>query len=478
MMKQSGINALTPIDRFGYFATLIAIFLAVGSVIVAPFSAIRWSRIPFPGYIVEQTLVISDTTGARWSGAEWGLHYPMRVVTLNGEPVKNATDYYQRLLSLQTGEHISIRVRDQDGVSKAYDDLELSRFPTRDLVRLFWLPYFVGLIYLFLGLSIFRLRGKQVAGRAFAYFCACASIVNVLIFNIWTSHSGTAIWTLAVAQLGGALIGLSVLLPKEIPSVLGRAWVRGLAYGVSMLLALWGLVKIYDWQDPWGYVLAWRDSYLYAALGITIFILVMIWRLRGGLSAVERQQVRIILGGGVLAFTPVGVWFALTLFVSIPFNPLVFSLVLLIFPISIAFAMVRYRLWDFDLVIRRTIIYTTLTILLVLIYLLVVIGLGNLFDRYFHGSNLFNVLATLLIVAIFTPLRKFVQLIVDQRFYRTNYKAEQIVQEFTVTLRAQVDLDQLSDDLVRVTQEILHPEFISLWAPESGNRNQNGGNDV
>jgi hypothetical protein len=458
------------VAKFSRFGTLMGFLLALIAVLIAPVTALRWSARPFPGILTEQTLVIPGVVGKDWTGLKLGLHYPMRITHLDGFTIHDPAEYARFFTAAHIGQIISVTTIQPDGNTEYFPAVELIQFPAQDLLRLFWLSYLVGLVYLFLGIWIYRLRGETAGGRAFAYFCACAAIVNTLIFNVWTDHTGTLIWTFAVAQLGGAAIGLSVLVPEEIPSMMGKTWVRIVAYGISLTLAVWGMAMVYNLQKPWGYIVPWGYSYLYAAIGIIIFILSMILRLRTEISPVARQQVRIILLGGVLAFTPIGIWFLSQYFVDITFNPLLFSLILLIFPASIAIAMVRYRMWEFDLAIRRTIIYTTLTLLLVLTYLLLVIGLDRVFDRYLGESNLFNVVATLVIVAIFTPLRKFVQRMVDKRLYKRSYQAAEMIHEFEEKLRSQVDLDQLSEDLVHVIQETMHPETISLWVPKENRR--------
>ncbi len=341
--------------------------------------------------------------------------------------------------------------------------------------RLFWLPYLIGLVYLFLGMWVYRLRGGTGAGRAFAYFSTCAGMVSALIFAIWTSHIGTPVWTLAVAQLGGAIIGLSVFFPVA-AAISQRIWVRGLAYGFSFLLAGWGLILIYDLERPWAYVLPWLYSYLYVALGIAIFITSMILRLRLPLPLLARQQVRMILWGAVIAFTPIGIWFALQAFINTSFNPLLLTPLLLIFPMSIAFSMLRYRLWEFDLVIRRTIIYTALTLALVVVYFLFVIGMDAVFDRFWGHNNFINVSATLLIVIIYTPFRRAVQRFVDHHWYNRYQQKEEIIQDFVIRLRTQVDLGQLSDDLIGVIERTMQPDKVLFWVPKT--QRKIGGKDV
>ncbi|HZD56602.1 MAG TPA: hypothetical protein VE136_07765 [Anaerolineales bacterium] len=140
------------------------------------------------------------------------------------------------------------------------------------------------------------------------------------------------------------------------------------------------------------------------------------------------------------------------------------SMALLLFPISFAIAVLRYRLWDIDVLIRRTLIYLCLTVSLILIYFSSVVFF-QVFLRTFTGqtSSLAVVISTLAIAALFNPLRGGVQNEIDRRFYRRKYDAEKTLAAFSVTLRDEVDLRTLSEDLLAVVKETMQPESVSLW---------------
>lgn len=134
-------------------------------------------------------------------------------------------------------------------------------------------------------------------------------------------------------------------------------------------------------------------------------------------------------------------------------------------PVAIGIAVVRYRLWDIDVVIRRTTQYAMVTGLLGLIYFGSVIVLQRILDRAFglSSSNAAIVLSTLLIAALFTPVRRRVQDLIDHRFYRRKYDAEKVLTRFAATVRDETDLDELTAELVRVIQETMQPEHVSIW---------------
>jgi hypothetical protein len=143
-----------------------------------------------------------------------------------------------------------------------------------------------------------------------------------------------------------------------------------------------------------------------------------------------------------------------------------YFLALMIIPLAIAFSILRYRLWDIDLIIKRTLVYGILTGLLALIYFGCVFILQNLV-RGLTGqvgqSPLIIVASTLAIAALFQPLRRRIQKIIDRRFYRRKYDAARTLAAFSETLRNEVDVNQLREHLVEVVQETMQPTHISLW---------------
>jgi len=126
--------------------------------------------------------------------------------------------------------------------------------------------------------------------------------------------------------------------------------------------------------------------------------------------------------------------------------------------------MLRYRLWDVDVLINKALVYSLLTGISVALYAGCIIALEALFGELFHQtSEVALVISTLLIYALFQPLRKRIQQVIDRRFYRRKYDAARTLAAFSATLRNEVDLDQLREQLIAVVQETMQPTHISLW---------------
>ena len=140
-------------------------------------------------------------------------------------------------------------------------------------------------------------------------------------------------------------------------------------------------------------------------------------------------------------------------------------------PVVVGIAVLKYRLYDVDLLINRTLVYGGLTGALVLVYLGGVTSMQYVFRASTGGdSQLAVVASTLVIAALFNPLRRRVQAFVDRRFYRKKYDAARILERFSARLRDETDLNHLGEDLVGVTRETVQPTHASVWLRERGER--------
>jgi hypothetical protein len=144
-----------------------------------------------------------------------------------------------------------------------------------------------------------------------------------------------------------------------------------------------------------------------------------------------------------------------------------FAVSIALFPLAIAVAIFRYRLYDIDVIINRALVYGVLTASLALVYVGGVVGLQRLLSPLFGESNqLAVVVSTLAIAALFNPLRRRIQSFIDRRFYRHKYDARKTLESFAARLRQETDLDDLGADLVSVVSETMQPAHVALWLRE------------
>jgi hypothetical protein len=146
-------------------------------------------------------------------------------------------------------------------------------------------------------------------------------------------------------------------------------------------------------------------------------------------------------------------------------------------PVAVGFAVLRYRLYEIDLLINRTLVYSSLTAMLIALYFGVIVVLQRVFVFLTsQQSTLAVVASTLLIAALFTPLRRRIQSFIDRRFYRRKYDARKTLETFSAQLRDETDLDSLSSDLVGVVAETMQPTHVSLWLrPDTAPKGEQAG---
>jgi hypothetical protein len=198
---------------------------------------------------------------------------------------------------------------------------------------------------------------------------------------------------------------------------------------------------------------------LVCGLACVASLMVRFWRSQG----VERLQIKwfayaaavFLTGSIVLEYLFFGL---ITLLLLLPVIPLM--------PVAVGIAILRYRLYDIDLVINRTLVYSSLTALLVAVYFGGVATVQAIF-RALTGQEqqpqLAIVVSTLVIAALFNPLRRRIQAFIDKRFYRRKYDARKTLEAFSAKLRDETDLDALRDDLTSVVRETMQPAHVSLW---------------
>jgi hypothetical protein len=325
------------------------------------------------------------------------------------------------------------------------------------------------------------LFGVQAFAGEYAFYAlvVARSPLPAGVFSWWLA---TWVWV-ATTQL---LLFLFLLFPDgRLPSPRWRivAWL--IACGILLDVASFALVPgplldsgthgLAPMQNPFGFgsavrFLDWVGIVSNPLLAVLVLapIVALFLRFRRS-TGEERQQIKWVIYAVAMltvAITVVSIWPALD---GSIIGTILFLAGFLAIPTSVGIAILKYRLYDIDIIINQTLVYGSVTATLVALYLGGVVALQQLFVLLTgEKSTLAVVASTLLIAALFNPLRRRVQALVDRRFYRRKYDAAKTLAAFNSRLREETDLDSLSDEVLGVVRETVQPAHATLWLSPHG----------
>jgi hypothetical protein len=290
---------------------------------------------------------------------------------------------------------------------------------------------------------------------------------NIIAQGLLTASRQTAwYWPLDILTLLGWL-ALNLLLYLFPDGHFVPRWTRQLAI---FMIAINIFLNAYP--DAFSRLSPWVISAIFLVFGGSGFV-AQIYRYVRVSGPLQRQQAKWVVFGFTATmlvilgrYVPILIFMALNTSSSVYFlvYTYVYPIGLLFIPLTLGFAILRYRLWDIDILINRTLVYGLLTVILALVYFGLIFVLQYLLRDIINQNNdVAIVISTLAIAALFQPLRHRIQKIIDHRFYRSKYDAAQTLAAFSATLRNEVDLTQLTTQLLEVVEETMHPAHISLW---------------
>src|SRR5918996_1676863 len=334
-------------------------------------------------------------------------------------------------------------------------------------------------------LRVSRLSRRVATRLAWSLWALAVALtgLSLLLLTLNLSHPGTHIfdWWLGNA-LVAIMIGLQVSYLLSFPT--GRlpsrrwrwlAWLTGAFILVGVVVSAFSpgayLGSLGPISNPLGIegftviykaVLYTMAPFLFGAAAFSVFM-----RLSRAVG-VERQQIKWFAYAAALYALSI-ILNVITLAIDAPrwfewAGTIIFTAAGTTIPISIGIAILRYRLYDIDILINRTLVYGSVTATLVALYFVGIVVLQRVFVALTgQQSTLAVVASTLLIAALFTPLRRRVQGLVDRRFYRKKYDARKTLEAFSAKLRDETDLEALNSELVGVVRETMQPAHVSLW---------------
>jgi two-component system, NarL family, sensor kinase len=354
----------------------------------------------------------------------------------------------------------------------------LGAYPIGAMLGSVWGSIVFALAFALIAAFVFIRRPADRAARAMLLAGCCLLSAQSWALGLQVSDLVNPIgfWLFQITDFGAytlfwaSLLHFALLFPRPHPWTTRWRWLIPAIYALPALYVVTYLVTMrattsntLEWIGTWTPGQGIISAVYFAAAIVVVFDTRRINR-----DAITKRQIRwivyavVVFGGAgqILSILPGDV------FGHAIISTNVLGLLLLPIPIAFAFAILRYRLFDIDVIIHRTLVYGTLTALLALVYGLSVLVLQTLAGRLSGLTTDWPpaiVASTLLIAALFRPLRTRLQSVIDRRFYRHKYDAAQELAAFGASLREQTELDDLRGRLIAVVEETMQPTSVSLW---------------
>jgi PAS domain S-box-containing protein len=459
--------------RLGRAIVLLVLVIVTSSLVIAQVLAWRWAREPFLGMMLEPTLVISPYEGQGWERLQLAppLEQPDRLIAIDGKRVNSYADIASiwREPGYTVGKTVEVQVVRPDGSTRT-EAIKLGNFPFRDMLVIFLLPSLVGLVYLGIGIWVYWVQGRGSDGQVFAALCASIALMMGGLFEINSTHRLAVLWGASVPFAAATAMHLALVFPQTPRFAERYPFLRLLPYVPATFFAIRTALSVYNTNNAWLYIAHFRDSYLFAGLGIFFLLAMLVYRLIRPPSPLVRQQSRIILLGTTLAFLPVIPWVVTSAIVqrSTPFST-AYAVMFVFFPLSIAYAILRYRLLDVDRLLSHGVAYGALTFFTILAYSLVINGLSQVIAIQANDPIVLSFFVLALTLA-FNPLRRWSQQLVDRIFFRQTVDYHAALQDFSRELTHSLELGAVLTEMGRRIDEALHPsrQWICLYDEDIG----------
>lgn len=414
-----------------------------------------WLRTPFIGGFFEHTMVLngSDTSeeNKSWAMYEQGFEVGDQLISVDGVPVVSSVQLNEILAVHMVNDTVDVIIQTTDGEDKSAV-IPLVPFSSADRTAYFIIPAVLSLVFLVVSLLIFSLRRTEPAGRAFSIFTTSLAITVGGLFNLYTTHEFTYIWTLALGMVGGAFIDLGLGFPQETRAVIGRPYLRWIGYGVGFILFINAFGTLFNFNNPTAYITAWQVIYGFVGLSALFYFSMLFYRALASQSPVVKNQARTILIGSLLAFGPRLAWSSIS---QQAFSPYVL-LFLIVFPFTLGYVVLRFRLLRTDYWVRQGMVYALLTIIVIVTYGLLVSGIA--LKTHMPSDSPYLVGGLVFLIAIFLdPVRTRLQQLVDSTFFRGQRAT------FSRELTTALDLDSISRIIRKQIWNRLSPETLHIY---------------
>ena len=392
----------------------------------------RWINAPFPGFFVHENLTVGPYSLPGWSGAAAQLESLDQVVAVNDRPLHQRSELYTLARGVPLGTVLRYRIL---RAGEALDFLvPTMTFGLRDWLLSFGVYVVIGVAFLVMGVAPYFLRARTPVALPLCFMVLTVFVWFQTTFDFMTeSMLPKELRIFALTLTPSAAIHLALLLSRAEGREALRPRFVAILYGIGIALGAMNSLTFFGPMDIWSQ--HFRIGYVYICIGALSFLWITGRALRRSHLDLERSRLRVMFVGALLGFLVPGVTTVLasSFHLAIPYNlslvPTVF------FPISIAYALLKYSLFDLGNALRVTVSRIALMGMLIGVYAVVALLLAPWAGQYAE-EPLIPILFSILVVAIFNPLLRWLEHVVDRFVYRQDYDPAQVQDDTSLFLRS------------------------------------------
>ncbi|HYY23941.1 MAG TPA: ATP-binding protein [Candidatus Udaeobacter sp.] len=434
-------------------ALLLAISALLGLALIGAtiLASAGWVHKPFPGFFVHENLTVGPYFLSHWSGATAGLESLDRILTVDGKPLRRRGELRELVSRSASGSLFRYRVLRNGSIL----DLAIPsmRFSLSDWLLSFGVYAIMGVAFLIVGITPYFLRAPAPAALPLAVMGLTLFAWLESTFDFMTGGLlPKELRILGLTLTPSAAVHLALSLKASGPLRRSKRIVLGGLYGGSLLLGWLSSATFFGPPETW--IRVFQIAYVYTAIGALSFLTIIASALRNTAVNLERSRLRVVFVGGAVGLLLPAVTTVLTssFHWPIPYNLAVIPGIF--FPLSVAYALLKYSLFDLGNAFRITLSRITLAAFLLAIYGAVLFLARQWFGSY-ESDPLVPLLFSVLVAALFNPLLRGIEKALDRYIYRQEYDPVLVEKEISLYLRSLADAPRVANGFVqRVTERI------------------------
>ncbi len=437
------------------FVGMTLIVLTIGTICII--NAIKWIDRPFPGFLLNQRLVVGGVGQYQWTGTHAGLKYPDKLLKADNRVVSSISDLENVISNIDVGTPVNYTFKRGEELIEL--TIPTMLFSLTDFLVIVGTYFFVATVYLLMGVIVFVLKPYAKVSWIFLIACFFLSLYYILIFDLETNYTFVRFFIFVNIFLCAVGIHFSMIFPEQKRYFQRYPYLQLIPYGISMIIA--SLMEIYYLE----HVFETLSSVIYIYMFVTtiaLFISVLTSYFKKT-SLLAKQRAKVVLFGVALAFPLPAIATILfvrgTTFFGVQIQSNFLSLPMLIFPFSIAYAISKHNLFDVDVYIKRTVGYIIMTVIVGIAYfsiqtILSTFVLHPILDV--NAERIVPILFALLIVFLFNPINRRVQGTVDKIFFRKEFDYKDTIGSVSNKLTSLLKLNEIIKQLTDTLREKMY----------------------